>query len=317
MRSLSLNTIFLAGLVAVGLWISSSFVDQQVYATSRIRALIRYELFSGKSDQWALGHRRGRMVYFFWKIRWVLEPAAFKTRLQISGYLMEKNIKLIPPGSKPLLKTGRREFSLLVTFLISFTTQGFRSQDKNNRLLGLLVTIAFTIAFLSKEFQGKSLWLLSAGVLVLLQKEDLLNYLTKALPGNRININAFIGRHVGNSSERLRIALVVGELGQGGAEKQAFYLAKALLSLQVDVRVYCLRQGGDYQASLLPTWVSPGLDRSFRPPARPTGCIDSSCIFIQTTHYPVHPLLCKPLFRGCGLVLSSDFDRDCSQQCNL
>ena len=51
-----------------------------------------------------------------------------------------------------------------------------------------------------------------------------------------------------------------GRVGKGGAEKQAYYLAKALLSLQVDLRVYCLNQGGDYeqafcQLGLPPVWI--------------------------------------------------------------
>jgi glycosyltransferase involved in cell wall biosynthesis len=47
-----------------------------------------------------------------------------------------------------------------------------------------------------------------------------------------------------------RIAIVAGSLGQGGAEKQLVYMARALLAIGVDVRVYSLSQGEYYEAAL-------------------------------------------------------------------
>ncbi|MCX8063359.1 MAG: glycosyltransferase [Anaerolineales bacterium] len=51
-------------------------------------------------------------------------------------------------------------------------------------------------------------------------------------------------------SNKLRVAIVAGTLGYGGAEKQLVYLAKALAQLRIDVRVYCLTRGEPYEGVL-------------------------------------------------------------------
>ena len=93
-----------------------------------------------------------------------------------------------------------------------------------------------------------------------------------------------------NIREQLRVALVVGELGLGGAEKQAYYLAKALQSNQVNVQVYCLNRGGYYeqafqQLGLTPLWIG----SSTHPLARLVVLIRSVGSFrphiIQSTHF--------------------------------
>lgn len=60
--------------------------------------------------------------------------------------------------------------------------------------------------------------------------------------------------------ERLRIAMVVGTLGQGGAEKQLTYMARALHQAGIEVRVYCLTRGEFYEVvlqamGLTPIWI--------------------------------------------------------------
>jgi len=61
-------------------------------------------------------------------------------------------------------------------------------------------------------------------------------------------------------SPRLRVALLAGTLGQGGAEKQLFYATRALRQSDVGVRVYSLRRGEFYDAPLraldaTPIWI--------------------------------------------------------------
>jgi glycosyltransferase involved in cell wall biosynthesis len=48
----------------------------------------------------------------------------------------------------------------------------------------------------------------------------------------------------------MRVAFVAGTLGQGGAEKQLVYMARALREAGVDVRVYCLTSGEYHEAAL-------------------------------------------------------------------
>jgi glycosyltransferase involved in cell wall biosynthesis len=61
-------------------------------------------------------------------------------------------------------------------------------------------------------------------------------------------------------AERLRVALIAGSLGQGGAEKQLVYLAKSLLNKGIDVRIFCLTRQEYYETALnslgiTPVWV--------------------------------------------------------------
>src|SRR5689334_24157675 len=47
-----------------------------------------------------------------------------------------------------------------------------------------------------------------------------------------------------------RVALLVCNLGQSGAEKQLVYIAQALASAGIEVRIYTLEEGGFYAAAL-------------------------------------------------------------------
>jgi glycosyltransferase involved in cell wall biosynthesis len=63
-----------------------------------------------------------------------------------------------------------------------------------------------------------------------------------------------------SDSAGLRVALLAGSLTQGGAEKQFVYMARALKSRGVDVRVFSLTSGEHYAgvlaaAGLPPTWI--------------------------------------------------------------
>lgn len=52
------------------------------------------------------------------------------------------------------------------------------------------------------------------------------------------------------SPEKLRVAIIAGTLGFGGAEKQLVYLANALAQTGIEVRVYCLTQDEPYEGVL-------------------------------------------------------------------
>lgn len=66
-----------------------------------------------------------------------------------------------------------------------------------------------------------------------------------------------------------RIALVAGTLGQGGAEKQLVYMARALRDAGAEVRVYCLTRGEYYERALAETGLAPEwVGRFAAPPLR-------------------------------------------------
>lgn len=54
----------------------------------------------------------------------------------------------------------------------------------------------------------------------------------------------------------LRIALIAGVLGKGGAEKQLLYIVRALRDARVDVRVYTLTRGEFYESRLRALGIS-------------------------------------------------------------
>lgn len=71
------------------------------------------------------------------------------------------------------------------------------------------------------------------------------------------------------STEKLRVAFLAGTLGQGGAEKQLFYMVCALREVGVDVFVYCLSRGEFYEKKLIEIGCPPVfLGKSSSPPRR-------------------------------------------------
>ncbi len=65
---------------------------------------------------------------------------------------------------------------------------------------------------------------------------------------------------------RLRVALVAGTLGRGGAEKQLVYAATALLGAGVDVRIFSLTRGDPHAPTLAGRGLSPTWVGRFGPP---------------------------------------------------
>src|SRR2546430_7454389 len=65
---------------------------------------------------------------------------------------------------------------------------------------------------------------------------------------------------IAHPAPRLRVAILAGTLGQGGAEKQLIYIARALRQSNVAVQVYALRRDEFYEAALQglnlqPIWI--------------------------------------------------------------
>jgi glycosyltransferase involved in cell wall biosynthesis len=89
---------------------------------------------------------------------------------------------------------------------------------------------------------------------------------------------------------RLRVALVAGTLARGGAEKQLFYMAQALVGAGVDLRVYSLGRGEFYEAELrrigiLPIWIG----RHAHPVLRTVALVQALANFrphiVQSAHF--------------------------------
>lgn len=81
---------------------------------------------------------------------------------------------------KTLAENGLPGVVLLVSFVLSFTLSG---QRRGGALLclGLLITATLSLAFWSTEFQGKGLWLLCAGGIVAIRRQQIAAHLQGAL----------------------------------------------------------------------------------------------------------------------------------------
>lgn len=104
----------------------------------------------------------------------------------------------------------------------------------------------------------------------------------------------------------LRVALLVGTLRRGGAEKQLVYLARALCDAGVDVRVFCLTRGEHYESILREldismTWAGRLGHPIFRLAA--LGCLLGTFRphVIQATHSYMN-LYAALLGRACGAI---------------
>lgn len=59
------------------------------------------------------------------------------------------------------------------------------------------------------------------------------------------------------SPQPLRVALIAGTLGKGGAEKQLVYMVRALMQAGAQVRVYCATRGELYERALIDLGCEP------------------------------------------------------------
>lgn len=139
--------------------------------------------------------------------------------------------------------------------------------------------------------------------------------------------------------KKLKVALLVGTLGQGGAEKQLVYMARALLQAGVDVRVFSLTRGEYYEPDLQslglqPQWIGHYSNPATRLLTFMTSLRDFRPHIIQSAHFyanlyvslisPIYnavsvgsirndvvvemesnPIWGKPLLKWCGSLIAN------------
>lgn len=155
--------------------LASQFVSLTEHAIHRVGKLTRTDVSlrgrtSGRSDL-ALG-----AWYIFkdnplgvgtggFEEAWV----SLGNREGLSGFKRGLAIGAHSAWAKTLAENGLPGFVLLVAFVGSFAVVGWRQRRPGLRRLGLLTTGVLAVACLSSEFQGKGLWLLAAGTMMLLR----------------------------------------------------------------------------------------------------------------------------------------------------
>jgi glycosyltransferase involved in cell wall biosynthesis len=105
-----------------------------------------------------------------------------------------------------------------------------------------------------------------------------------------------------------RVAFVAGSLGQGGAEKQLVYMARALGDEGVDVGIYSLSQGEHYEAVLRDCGLSPTfVGRHGNPVLRTSALIRHLRVFrpdvVHASHFfaNLYAVLAAPACGAAGI----------------
>jgi glycosyltransferase involved in cell wall biosynthesis len=111
---------------------------------------------------------------------------------------------------------------------------------------------------------------------------------------------------MGKLPDSLRVALLAGTLGRGGAEKQLVYIVGALRDAGVGVRVYTLKEGEFYEAALRDAGVSPiAVGRAAHPAFRLVTVANALRHFkphiVQAAHFHVN-LYVALASRLCGAL---------------
>ncbi len=172
------RAIILAGGVFLGGILASDFAEQREYAIQRFDKSVNSEISissrtSGRSDL-AIG---GWRMFLQHPIIGVGTGGYSKAWLNLENreamgnYAADRASQAHSAWVKTLAEGGIPGIALLIAFVFSFTRLGFRSGDRPLLYLGLLVSVTFSVAFISTEFQGKGLWFFAAGSTVVLSRE--------------------------------------------------------------------------------------------------------------------------------------------------
>jgi len=109
-----------------------------------------------------------------------------------------------------------------------------------------------------------------------------------------------------DSASPLRIALIAGSLGVGGAEKQLCFMARALVGAGVDLRVYTLTRGEPYEAVLRNAGINVAWIGRYDSPALRVAAAARQCLgfrphVVQATHFFAN-LYAALASRTCGAL---------------
>ncbi len=91
---------------------------------------------------------------------------------ELSSFRRGRQMQAHSAWTKTLAENGVVGLALLAAYVLSFAVTGAGRSNRAARAFGLLAAAVLAVAFLSTEFQAKGLWLLAAGVTVLLQYQD-------------------------------------------------------------------------------------------------------------------------------------------------
>ncbi|WP_442508736.1 O-antigen ligase family protein [Novipirellula sp. SH528] len=172
------RVMFVSSATILGLIVASQFSDRQAYVMHRIDKSVDGDhslssRTSGRSDL-AIGGWRIFLKNPLFGVGTGGYAVAWKNlddRVGMGTYAADRESEAHSGWVKTLAEGGLIGIALHIAFVLSPFLVGMRSRKKSIWQLGLLVTFALAVAFLSTEFQGKGLWYLAAGAAVVMQQQ--------------------------------------------------------------------------------------------------------------------------------------------------
>jgi O-antigen ligase len=174
-RGLSRRAVMAVAAGLIVLTVSSFFTEFQDYALGRLTKLVNPAMSlsnrtSGRSDLMLGG------FYIFQDRPFGVGTGGFETAWAtlgpqegLSGFRRGEKAPAHAGWIEILVENGVPGILLLSAFVLSFAVTAVSVRDRGTRRLGYLVTVALATAWVSTEFQARSLWLLAAGTATLVR----------------------------------------------------------------------------------------------------------------------------------------------------
>jgi hypothetical protein len=184
-RSITWRTLMIAAALLIGIWVSTSFAEQQVYMITRIQMLFDDNLTeSRRTSQRSILARAGFEIFL--KNPMGIGTGGFRDQVAETAFL-QSNRPAHSAWIKTLAENGVLGILLMSFFIGSFALMGMQKNKQGLMLFGVFITLTLATAFVAKEFQGKSLWFLVASGIAVLNADQMLVHLGRKLKKHDID----------------------------------------------------------------------------------------------------------------------------------
>lgn len=178
-RSITWSSLMIIFAIIVGVWISTSFVEQRLYAVQRIQLLLDpTQSEARRTSQRSIIMEAGLAIFRE-------NPLGIGTGSFIEAseetMLLERRRPAHSAWIKTLAENGIPGIIFMTAFTLSFALNGLRQNREGMLLFGVFISLALITAFVAKEFRGKSLWFLTASGIALLNSRDMIAFLSRKL----------------------------------------------------------------------------------------------------------------------------------------
>ncbi len=174
-RSITWKTLMIAILLGAGIWFSANFAQQQSTTIARIQQLFDPTLSANQRTS-----ERSAIAEAGWQI-FLKNPMGIGTGSFQDASIKTGLVDIQRPAHSSwvqvLAENGVLGILFFTLFVASFAMVGLRKRSEGILLFAVFISLSLAIAFVAKEFRGKSLWFLVASGIVLLRPRLILEYL--------------------------------------------------------------------------------------------------------------------------------------------